>query len=185
VFSKKNEENDVSRKKPEDWQVVSVRLPQELSRRLDRYLDWSAVYRGMKSSRNAAMRDALSHWLDHQEQLTGFLEPHTQRQQFQAAYRSLNKHHGWAAIHQLRPLLPWPRERFDTVLEGLRADHHVALERAEPGEVSDAAIQDSYHVHGQLYSRLRWHTSAGRWQDRLARQNPTDGSSRLSLPSLQ
>jgi predicted transcriptional regulator len=115
VFSKKNEENYVSRKKPEDWQVVSVRLPHELSRRLDRYLDWSAFYRGMKSSRNAAMRDALSNWLDHQEQLTGFLEPQTQRQQFQAAYRSLNKHHGWAAIDQLRPLLPWPRERFDTV----------------------------------------------------------------------
>jgi hypothetical protein len=102
------------------------------------------------------MRDALSNWLDHQEQLAGFLEPHAQRQQFQAAYRSLNKRHDWVAIHLLRHLLPWPRERFDAVLEGLRADHQVELERAEPGEMSDSAIQDNYQVHGQLYSRLRW-----------------------------
>ncbi len=144
-------------KKQDDSQVVSVRLPHELVRRLDRYLDWSAFYRRVKSSRNGAMRDALSNWLDHQEQLAGFLEPQAQREQFQAAYRSIAKRRDWAAIHQLRHLLPWPRERFDTVLEGLRADHQVELERAEPAKMSDQAIQDSYQVHGQLYSRLRWH----------------------------
>ena len=144
-------------KKQDDSQVVSVRLPHELVRRLDRYLDWSAFYRRVKSSRNGAMRDALSHWLDHQEQLAGFLDPQAQREQFQAAYRSIAKRRDWAAIHQLRHLLPWPRERFDTVLEGLRADHQVELGRAEPAKMSDQAIQDSYQVHGQLYSRLRWH----------------------------
>ncbi len=144
-------------KKQDDSQVVSVRLPHELVRRLDRYLDWSAFYRRVKSSRNGAMRDALSNWLDHQEQLAGFLDPQAQREQFQAAYRSIAKRRDWAAIHQLRHLLPWPRERFDTVLEGLRADHQVELERAEPAKMSDQAIQDSYQVHGQLYSRLRWH----------------------------
>jgi predicted transcriptional regulator len=143
-------------KKQDDSQVISLRLPHELVRRLDRYLDWSAFYRRVKSSRNAAMRDALSNWLDHQEQLAGFLDPQAQREQFQAAYRSLGTRHDWVAISQLRHLLPWPRERFHTVLEGLRADHQVELERAEPGEMSDQAIQDSYHVHGQLYSRLRW-----------------------------
>ncbi len=144
-------------KKQDDSQVVSVRLPHELVRRLDRYLDWSAFYRRVKSSRNGAMRDALSNWLDHQEQVAGFLDPQAQREQFQAAYRSIAKRRDWAAIHQLRHLLPWPRERFDTVLEGLRADHQVELERAEPAKMSDQAIQDSYQVHGQLYSRLRWH----------------------------
>jgi predicted transcriptional regulator len=144
-------------KKQDNSQVVSVRLPHELVRRLDRYLDWSAFYRRVKSSRNAAMRDALSNWLDHQEQLAGFLEPQAQCEQFQVVYRSIAKRRDGAAIHQLRDLLPWPRERFDTVLEGLRADHQVELERAEPAEMSDPAIQDSYQVHGQLYSRLRWH----------------------------
>ena len=58
--------------KQDGSQIVSVRLPQELMRRLDRYLDWSAFYRRGTSSRNAAIREALSHWLDDQEQLAGF-----------------------------------------------------------------------------------------------------------------
>ena len=143
-------------KKQDGWQVVSVRLPHELIRRLDRYLDWSEFYRRIKSSRNAAMREALSSWLDEHEQLAGFLEPQAQRQQFQAAYRSIAKRHDWVAIHRLRQLLPWPPERFDTVLEGLRADHHVELESPESSELSPQAIQESYHVHGHLYGRLRW-----------------------------
>jgi hypothetical protein len=144
------------RQKQDHWQVVSVRLPHELAQRLDRYLDWSACDWHVKASRNAAIREALSYWLDDQEQRAGFLAPHAQRQQFRAAYQSVAQGHDWAAIHHLRPLLPWSRERFDAVLEGLRADHHVELKRAEPGEMSDQAIQSSYQVHGQLYSRLRW-----------------------------
>jgi hypothetical protein len=64
----------VPSKKQNDWPVISVRLPPKRVRRLDRYLDWSAFYRRVKSSRNAAIRDALSTWLDHHEQLAGFLE---------------------------------------------------------------------------------------------------------------
>lgn len=143
-------------KKQDDSQVISVRLPYELVRRLDRYLDWSAFSRRVKSSRNAAMRGALNNWLDHQEQLAGFLEPQAQRQQFHAAYQSAAKRHAWAAIHHLRQLLPWPRERFDAVVEGLRADHHVELDGAAPDEMSDQALQESYHVHGQFYTRLKW-----------------------------
>ena len=55
-------------KKQDSWRILSVRLPHELSQRLDRYLDWSAFYRRVQSSRNAAMREALSNWLDEQEQ---------------------------------------------------------------------------------------------------------------------
>jgi Arc/MetJ-type ribon-helix-helix transcriptional regulator len=143
-------------KKQDNPQVVSVRLPHELVRRLDRYVDWSAYYRRVKSSRNAAIRDALSYWLDDQEERAGFLDPQAQCEQFQAAYRNIAKRHDWVSIAQLRHLLPWPRERFDAVLERLRADHHVDLERAAPREMSDPAIQDSYQVYGQLYSPLRW-----------------------------
>ena len=143
-------------KKPDDSQIVSVRLPRELIQRLDRYLDWRDRHRQRKSSRNAALRDALSSWLDDQEQPAGFLEPQTQRQQFQSAYHSLSKRHEWVAVHRLRQLIPWPRERFDAVVESLRAQNQVELERAEIGEMSDHMIQECYEVHGQFYYRLRW-----------------------------
>ena len=123
--------------KQDGSQIVSVRLPQELIQRLDRYLDWSTCYRRVTSSRNAAIREALGTWLDDQEQLAGFLEPQAQRQQFQAAYQNLSPRHTWVLISRLRPLLPWPRERFDAVLEELRADHHVELDSAAPDERSD------------------------------------------------
>lgn len=143
-------------KSPDDSQIVSVRLPYELLRRLDRYLDWSELYQRVKSSRNAALREALGYWLDNQEQLAGFLEPQAQYRQFQTAYNSLSKRHNWVAIDQLRQLMPWPRERFDAVVEALRADHQVELECVEPGKMSEQAIQGCYQVHGQFYSRLRW-----------------------------
>jgi hypothetical protein len=137
--------------KPDDAQIVSVRLPHDLIQRLNRYLAWQNLHRQAKSSRNAAIRQALSSWLDEQEQRAGFLEPQVQRQQFQNAYRSLSKGHEWVAIHHLRQLMPWSRERFDAMVETLRADHQVELERAEPGEMSENAIESCYEVHGQLY----------------------------------
>lgn len=143
-------------RKPDDTQIISVRLPHELIQRLDRYLDWQDLSRQSKSSRNAAIRQALSSWLGDQEQLAGFLEPQAQRQQFQRAYYSLNKRYEWVAIHQLRQLIPWSRERFDAMVETLRAENQVELERAEPSEMSESAVQACYEVHGQLYRRLRW-----------------------------
>ena len=65
--------------------IVSVRLPAELIRRLDRYLDWSETSGRVKFSRNAALREALRLWLDDQEQLAGFVSPETLRGQFRAA----------------------------------------------------------------------------------------------------
>jgi hypothetical protein len=142
--------------KSDDVQIVSVRLPRDLIQRLDRYLDWQNLHRQSKSSRNAAIRQALNRWLDEQEQRAGFLEPQLQRQQFQSAYYSLSKRREWVAIDRLRHLMPWSRERFDAMVETLRADHQVELERAEPGEMSVNAIESCYEVHGQLYHRLRW-----------------------------
>src|SRR6266852_5251692 len=59
-------------------------------------------------------------------------------------------------IHRLRRLLRWPRERFDAVLEALRAEQHVDLEALTEPAFDDHATQDSYHVHGQCYVRLTW-----------------------------
>src|SRR6266568_2642511 len=91
--------------------IVSVRLPDELIRRLDRYLDWSAISGRVKSSRNAALREALRTWLE---------------------------------------------DRFDAVLEGLRADRHLELDHAKPGETHATDIHDSDVVHGHLSLLLRW-----------------------------
>lgn len=154
-------------KKSEGSRIVSARLPDDLIERLDRYLDWSEFSRRIKSSRNAAIREALSRWLDEHEQLAGFLDPQAQREQFQSAYRSIAKGHNWAAIPRLRQILPWPRERFDTVLEGLRADDQVELENAKPSELSPQVLQDSYHVHGHLYLRLRWRDRSDNSRPRL------------------
>src|SRR5215475_12167052 len=143
-------------KKSEDAQIVSIRLPRALIQRLDRYLDWQNLHRPSKSSRNAAIRQALHNWLDEQEHRAGFLEPQLQRQQFQNAYHSLSKRREWVVIDHLRQLMPWSRERFDAMVETLRADHQVELERAEPGEMSENAIESCYEVHGQLSHRLRW-----------------------------
>jgi len=137
--------------------IVSVRLPAELIRRLDRYLDWRETSGRVKFSRNAALREALRLWLDDQEQLAGFVSPETLRGQFRTACDQVNQGYAWVLISRLRQQLQWPQERFDTVLEGLRADGHVELARAKPDEPHAIATHDSYTVHGHLYVRLRWH----------------------------
>jgi len=102
------------------------------------------------------MREALRGWLDQQEQLARLLDPHVLRQQFQAAYDSLRPPPDGVPIHRLRRLLRWPRERFDAVLEALRAEQHVDLEALTEPALDDHATHDSYHVHGQCYVRLTW-----------------------------
>src|SRR4029450_5442816 len=146
----------MSHKEPDDSRVVSVRLPNPLVQRLDRFLDWQTTHRHRPATRNAAMREALRGWLDQQEERAGLLAPHVLRQQFQAAYDSLRPPPDGVPIHRLRRLLQWPRERFDAVLEALRAAQAVDLEAlTEPG-CGGPATHDSYHVHGQCYGRLRW-----------------------------
>ena len=136
--------------------LVSVRLPDELIQRLDRSLDWRATSRRMTSTRNAAIREALSIWLNDPEQNAGLFDPQPLRRQFQATSQSLRSHHDGVPLSRLRQLLGWPRERFDTVLEALRADHQVDLEVIKASERGAHAIADRYQVHGQLDGRLRW-----------------------------
>ena len=136
--------------------IVSVRLPDELLRRLDRYLDWRETSGRVKFSRNAALREALRLWLDDQEQLAGFVSPETLRGQFRTACDQVNQGYAWVLISRLRQQLQWPQERFDTVLEGLRAEGHVELARATPDATHAPAPHESYTVHGHLYVRLRW-----------------------------
>ena len=143
-------------REPNDSRIVSVRLRDDLLQRLDRSLDWCATSRRRDTTRNAAIREALSAWLEDREQRAGLVEPHTLRRQFQAAYQSLHPHHDGVPIHRLRQLLRWPRERFDAILEALRAEQHVDLETLTEHALDDQATQDSYHVHGQCYVRLKW-----------------------------
>ncbi len=143
-------------KEQDSSSILSVRLPDELIQRLDRYLDWWETSRRVKSSRNAALREALSTWLEAQEHEAGLVQSHTLHQQFRTACHSLAHSPNGVGIHRLRQTLQWPRERFDAVVEELRAAHHVELEGGNAGTMSARDIQDSYHVHGQLYVTLRW-----------------------------
>ena len=86
----------------------------------------------------------------------GSWPPPVLRQQFQATYDSLRPPLDGVPIHRLRRLLQWPRERFDTVLEALRAAQAVDLEALTEQDVDAQVTHDSYHVHGQCYGRLRW-----------------------------
>jgi hypothetical protein len=141
---------------PDDSYVVSVRLPTPLLQRLDRLLDWHTTHRRRPTTRNAALRAALGDWLDQQEQLAGLLDSQILRQQFHAAYTSLRPSATGVPIYRLRRMLQWPRERFDTVLETLRAAQVIEVEARTEPVGNDPATHDSYQVHGQYYDRLRW-----------------------------
>jgi hypothetical protein len=71
------------------------------------------------------------------------------------------------------------------VLEALRAEQHVDLEVLQENALDAPATQDSSHVHGQLYGRIRW-------RDGAAGARPTgdppalvSGSRRVPPTSLQ
>ena len=140
----------------ESSSILSVRLPDELIQRLDRYLDWWETARQVKSSRNAIRREALSQWLEAHEHEAGLVHLPRLRQQFQTPVRQMAHGSHRVPIYRLRQTLQWPRERFDAMLEALRAEHHVVLEEEPVGALSARDIQDSYHVHGRLYITLRW-----------------------------
>ena len=136
--------------------IVSVRLPDALIRRLDRYLDWRETSGRVKFSRNAALREALRLWLDDQEQLAGFVSPETLRGQCRPAYDQGSPGHAWVLISRLRQPLQGPQERCATVWEGLRADGPGELARAQPDETPATDPPARYTGHGHLSVRLRW-----------------------------
>lgn len=136
--------------------ILSIRLPDELIGRLDRYLDWNEAQHRVKSSRNAALRTALSWWLDDQEQLVGLSTARTLHRQFRTACHRVRHTPHEVYIYRLRDALGWPKERFDTVLEHLRAQGQGELQPGTPAPMSADHIRDRYQVYGQLYLTLRW-----------------------------
>ena len=136
--------------------VVSLRLPDTLLERLDRSCDWMERHRGEKSSRHHAMRQALTQWLDSQEEQGGMTHPDVLRQRFRDTYTSLRSGQERVCIHRLRRLLNWPTDRFDALVEQLRADSQVALHVGEPSGLSEEEKRHSYEVNGQLYLSLSW-----------------------------
>lgn len=142
------------RKEHHGSSVVSLRLPDALLAHLDRYLDWMERYKGEKSSRNHAMRQAFTQWLEAQEAQGGMIHPDALKRRFQAAYTSLQSGQNEVDIYRLRRLLAWPVDRFDAIMEQLRAEAHVTLRSGDPGGLSDAERHQSYAVNGQLYLRL-------------------------------
>src|SRR2546430_7632271 len=105
----------------ESSSILSVRLPDELIQRLDRYLDWWENSRRVKSSRNAIIREALGQWLEEHEHEAGWGHMPILRQQFPTPVRRMAHGPDRVPIHRLRPVLQRPRARFDALLEALRA----------------------------------------------------------------
>lgn len=137
--------------------VVSLRLPDPLLGRLDRYLDWMETHRRERLSRNHAIRQALSEWLEAQEAQGGMTDPALLQRQFRDAYHSLRRGPDRVPIHRIRHLLNWPADRFDAVLEQLRATSHVVLDVGDTSRLSDDERRHSYEVNGQVYLNLAWH----------------------------
>jgi len=151
-----SEENVMPSKEQESSSILSIRLPDELIQRLDRSLDWWETFRRVKASRNAVLREALSQWLEAHEHEAGLVHAPTLRHQFWNVVHRLAQGPHEVRIHRLRQTLQWPRERFDAMVEALRAEQHIVLEEGLPGAMSARDIQDSYHVHGRLYLTLHW-----------------------------
>jgi hypothetical protein len=136
--------------------VVSLRLSDALLERLDRYLDWMEVHRAEKLSRNHAIRQALTQWLETQEEQGGMTHPEVLQRHFHAAYTSLRSGRDEVEIHRLRYLLGWPCDRFDAMVEQLRAESQVILHVGDAIDLNDEAQRQSYKVNGQLYCYLSW-----------------------------
>ncbi len=139
-----------------DSSIVSLRLPDSLLDRLNRSLDWMAFHQHEKVSRNHAIRLALTQWLEDQEAQGGMTHPDVLRRRFHNACTSLRSGQDRVDIHRLRRLLNWPTERFDALLEHLRAESQVVLHVGDASGVNDADRRHSYEVNGQLYLTLSW-----------------------------
>jgi predicted transcriptional regulator len=141
---------------PSESSVISLRLSDALLDRLDHYLDWIEVHQQRKLSRNHVLRLALTQWLEAEEAKEAMTHPDVLQERLHATYNSLRKRKNGVAIHRLRQLLNWPADRFDAVLEHLRAESKVVLHRGDPRRLSDEEQRLGYEVHGQFYVTLSW-----------------------------
>lgn len=139
--------------------ILSLRLPDTLLARLDRYLAWMERRRGESLSRNQVIRVALAQWLDTAEAQGGMIHPEVLRQHFQAGYNALRSGNDAVQIQRLRQRLGWPPDRFDALVEQLRAESKVILYTGAARHLSDDEQQQSYEVNGQLYLSLAWKDS--------------------------
>src|SRR6266852_4014994 len=95
-------------KEQESSSILSIRLPDELIQRLDRYLDWWETSRRVSASRNAVLREALSQWLEAHEHEAGLVHAPALRHQFCNAVHRLAQGPHAVHIHRLRQTLQWP-----------------------------------------------------------------------------
>ena len=142
-------------KELEDSRIVSVRLPITLVQRLDRVLDWQTTIDAVLpraaqpcATPCAAGSTSKSSW---QDSWTRRSSGNSSRPPTTACVR----------LPMESPILGSaacckPRERFDAVLEALRAAQAVDLEALTEPTGDAQATHDSYQVHGQCYGRLRW-----------------------------
>jgi hypothetical protein len=154
--------------------IVSLRLPDTLLERLERYLDWLETHRREHSSRNHVLRHALAMWLEQQEQQLGMARPDLSRQHFREAYNALRGEPHGVRISRLRQYLDWSVDHFDAVLEQLRAEEQVELSSGVPAALTAQERRDSYQVNGQLYLSL----ACLKTSRSLCRGNGRDGSAR-------
>lgn len=75
----------------------------------------------------------------------------------QAAYHDVGQGRSFVRIHRLRDALPWPRERFDRVLQALVADYTVELHGGDPSVMTAEELRQSFTAaDGTLYIALSW-----------------------------
>jgi hypothetical protein len=90
---------------------------------------------------------------------TDTTQTHTENERaaFQAAYNTVGQGRSFVRIHRLRDALPWPRERFDRLLQALVADYTVELHGGDPSVMTQEELRHSFTVaDGTLYIALSW-----------------------------
>ena len=76
---------------------------------------------------------------------------------FHSAYNDVGHGRSFVRIHRLRDALPWPRERFDRVLQALVADYTVELHGGDPSVMTEEELRHSFtDADGTLYIALSW-----------------------------
>jgi hypothetical protein len=127
--------------------------------------DWTEHRTGLKATRNAALREALSAWLSTRERQSGLapptpvapLGPAPEPQRFYEAYQAIGHGQDFVRLHRLREALGWPREDFDRVLETLVAAYRVELHGGDPSRLSTEELEGSYRdAYGTLYLTVSW-----------------------------